>query len=100
MRQLLAAQLFVGNRLRAGAGCGHHVAPEWLANYHGRVSQKQSSYLLTVEICSLSKERYNGRWPPIQQAASGCSGATVVDYRGDVLKEPFVGTVSKPEDVL
>jgi hypothetical protein len=71
-----------------------------MVGYHGQVSQNNLGRLLAVEICSLSKEGHNERRPPIQQAASGRPGATVVDYRGDLLKEPFVWTVPKPEDVL
>ena len=49
---------------------------------------------------SLAEEGHDDRGAGIQQAAGGCPRTTVVDYRGDVLEEPLVRTVAKPENVF
>ena len=48
----------------------------------------------------ISEERYDKRGSSVEQPASSCAGASVMHDCGDLLEQPFVGTIVKVEDVL
>ena len=47
----------------------------------------------------ISEERYDKRGSSVEQPASSCASASMVDDCGDLLEQPFVRTIVKIEDV-
>ena len=76
--KISAVQRLVRYWWRSSSGTGYHLSPEEL----------------------IPKEWYNKRGSSIEQPASSCAGASMMNNCGDFLEQPFVRTIVEVENVL